>query len=355
MAIREGAWDCPACGRKGNRGPEKHCGGCGNPRGPEVQFYLPEDAPEVTDAAALEKAKAAPDWHCPYCDADSRDKDAFCTGCGAPRDGAATRQVVEHRFDAPPPPPQTLKSAPPKKGGKGGKIFKFGCLGLIVLIALVVLLGGPKEKDLTVTGHEWLRSIQVEELRPVQEQGWEGELPGGARTLSSSREVYRVNKIRTGTETRTRTVSERVQTGTERVKVGTRDLGNGYFEDVYEDRPVYETVEREEAYQEPVYREEPVYKRRYRYEIDKWMPDREAKAGGRDRSPRWPDTNLGRNEREGARKEEYTVLFQDSDGEAARYKAPNEQVWRSFEPGRSYQGKVKSDGEVVEIETAPSG
>lgn len=353
MAIREGAWDCPACGRKGNRGPEKYCGGCGNPRGPEVKFYLPEDAAEVTDAEALERAKAAPDWHCPYCDADNRDENAFCSGCGAPRDGAATRQVVEHRFDAPPPPPpQPVK---PQEPGKGGRIFKFGCLGLVLLIALFVFLGRPKEKDLTVTGHEWMRSIQVEELRPVQEQAWEGELPSGARTLSSSREVFRVNKIQIGTETRTRTVSERVQTGTERVKVGTRDLGNGYFEDIYEDRPVYETVEREETYEEPVYREEPVYKRRYRYEVDKWMPDREAKAEGQGLSPQWPDTDLDRNEREGTRKEEYTVLFQDPDGEPARYKAPNEQAWRVFEPGRSYKGKVKSGGEVVEIETAPNG
>ena len=355
MAIREGAWDCPACGRKGNRGPEKFCGGCGNPRGPEVKFYLPEDAPEVTDAEALERAKAAPDWHCPYCDADNRDENTFCSGCGAPRDGAATRQVVEHRFDAPPPPPpQPLKPQEPGKG-KGGRIFKFGCLGLILLIGLFAFLGRPKAKDLTVTGHQWLRSIQVEELRPVQEQAWEDELPSGARTLSSSREVFRVNKIRIGTETRTRTVSERVQTGTERVKVGTRDLGNGYFEDVYEDRPVYENQEREETYEEPVYREEPVYKRRYRYEVDKWQPDREAKAEGQDLSPHWPDTNLDSKEREGTRKEEYIVLFTDSEGEPARYKAPNEQTWQLFEEGRTYRGKVKSDGEVVEIEDAPKG
>ncbi|HEX6903789.1 MAG TPA: zinc ribbon domain-containing protein [Thermoanaerobaculia bacterium] len=356
MAIREGAWDCPACGRKGNRGPEKFCGGCGNPRGPEVKFYLPEDAAEVTDAAALEQAKTAPDWHCPYCDADNRDANAFCSGCGAPRDGAATRQVVEHRFDAPPPPPpQPLKPQEPGKGALFKKGCAIGCLGLVLLVALFAWLGRPKSKDLTVTGHHWLRSIQVEELRPVQEQAWEGEVPSGARTLSSSREVFRVNKIQIGTETRTRTVSERVQTGTERVKVGTRDLGNGYFEDVYEDRPVYETQEREETYEEPVYREEPVYKKRYRYEIDKWVEDREAKAEGEDLLPAWPDPELDKNEREGTKKEEYTVLFQDSDGEAARYKAPNEQTWRSFEPGRSYKGKVKSDGEVTEIDSSPNG
>jgi len=188
---------------------------------------------------------------------------------------------------------------------------------------------------------------------PVGEQAWEGEVPSGARVLGSSREVHHINKIQTGTRTATRTVSEQVQTGTERVKTGTRDLGNGYFEDVYEDRPVYETREHEESYQEPVYRDDPVYRQRYRYEIDKWMPDREAKAEGQDRSAAWPDPNLGAKEREGSRTEVYEVLLQDAKGKAARYKAPNEQVWRSFEEGRTYKAKVYSSGEIASIEGMP--
>ena len=50
---------------------------------------------------------------------------------------------------------------------------------------------------------------------------------------------------------------------------GTYDpLGNGYFEDVYEDRPTYENRSREETYQQPVYRDQPVYRQRVRYEIE---------------------------------------------------------------------------------------
>src|SRR5688572_14519587 len=111
MAIREGAWDCPHCGRKGNRGPEKYCGGCGAPRGEDVQFYLPADAPEVTEAKALERAKAGPDWTCSFCEADNPSTNAFCSSCGAGRDGSKPREIVEHRKDAaplpvaPPPPP----------------------------------------------------------------------------------------------------------------------------------------------------------------------------------------------------------------------------------------------------------
>lgn len=353
MAIREGAWDCPVCGRKRNRGPEKFCGGCGSPRGPEVTFYLPEDSPEVAEAEALKRAQAGPDWICPYCDADNPADHAFCSGCGAPRAGdAKKREVVVRPLQASPPPPPLPIAAPPAKGG--GSVFKkisgLGCLGLILLVGLVWFLGRPKSTTLTVTGFHWSRTIPVEELRPVTEEAWEGAVPSGAQVLSQRRDVHHVDHIQTGTRTRTRTVSEQVQTGTERVKTGSRDLGNGYFEDVYEDRPVYETQSREESYEEPIYRDQPVYRQRIRYVIEKWQPDREAKAEGDDHSPAWPDPGLDGKHREGARKEAYEVLFQDAKGRDARYQAPDEPTWKRFELGRSYKGKVYKDGKVAEVE-----
>lgn len=347
MAIREGAWDCPHCGRKGNRGPEKYCGGCGAPRGEDVQFYLPQDAPEVTEAKALERARAGPDWTCSFCEADNPSTNAFCSSCGASRDGAQARQVIEHGKDAAPPPPAPPPPAPANPKLKRG--CQIGCLGLAVVLVFFWFLGRPKETTLTVAGHHWERTVAVEELRTVVEEGWEGELPAGARSLSSRREIHHHDRVRIGTETRTRTVTERVQTGTERVKVGERDLGNGYFEDIYEDRPVYEEQEREETYEEPVFREDPVYRVRHRYEVEKWLTDREARAEGRGLAPRWPDTGLGANEREGKRTEIYEVLFEDRDGAGRVYRARDEVEWRSFQPGAAYRAKVQSNGEIVEI------
>jgi len=351
VAIREGAWDCPVCGRKRNRGPEKFCGGCGSPRGPAVKLYLPDEAAEVTEAESLKRAQAGPDWICAYCGADNPSGNEYCSGCGGSRDGTKTREVVIQRLDAPPP---TAAAPPPKataswlKKGCG-----LGCLGLLAVVGLFLYLAAPKKADLTVTGVHWARTIAVEELRPVTEAAWEGEVPSGARILGRSNEVHHVDHIQIGSRTRSRTVNERVQTGTEKVKVGTRDLGNGYFEDVYEDRPVYEDRSHEETYEEPVYRDRPVYRQRFRYEIEKWLPDREARAEGEDRSPVWPTPGLATKKREGARKELYEVLFRDSKGNPAHYTAPSEQVWKSFEEGRTYRGKVKSGGEVVEIEGAP--
>ena len=350
MAIREGAWDCPHCGRKGNRGPEKYCGGCGAPRGEDVKFYLPENAPEVVEAKALERAKAGPDWNCSFCEADNPSTNAFCSSCGASRDGATARPVVEHRKDAAPPPAPL--AAPPPAAPVNPKLKRgcqIGCLGLAAVLVLFWFLGRPKETTLTVAGHRWERTVAIEELRTVQEEGWEGELPAGARSLSSRREVHHQNRIQIGTETRTRTVTERVQTGTERVKVGERDLGNGYFEDIYEDRPVYEDHEREETYEEPVFREEPVYQMRHTYVVDKWMPAREARAGGEGLAAQWPGLGLRGKEREGARTEVYEVLFEDRDGAGRVYRARDEVEWRGFEPGASYRARVKRSGEIVEI------
>ncbi|HBL26139.1 MAG TPA: hypothetical protein DD490_04810 [Acidobacteria bacterium] len=347
MAIREGAWDCPHCGRTGNRGSAKFCGGCGAPRGEDVRFYLPDDAREVSDAAELRKAMAGPDWICPYCQGDNGAESSFCSGCGAPRDGAAVRPLVETRL-APPvvPAPQPVVS----KGRAGGLLKKgcgIGCLGLLVLFGLIWFLGRPREATLTAQGFSWERSIQIEALQAVTEEAWEDAVPAGARVLSRRREVHHTNRVQTGTVRKSSTVTEQVQVGTERVKVGTRDLGNGYFEDIYEDRPVYEDRSHEESYDEPVYREDPVFAVKVRYEIDKWLPAREEKAAGQDRSPRWPEVQQAANERAGARKESYEIRFLDDKGKACVHRTPREAEWRRFEPGGAYRATVKPDGEVA--------
>jgi len=356
LAIREGAWDCPSCGRKRNRGPAKFCGGCGAPRGSDVKFYLPDDAREVTEADELARAAAGPDWTCSYCQGDNPADAGFCSGCGATKDGKP-RQVIEHKGEAPtssappdlPGQPLPLAAPPPLPSGKGSWLKKgcgIGCLSLLALIAVFWLIGRPREAELTVQGFRWEREVQVEAMRTVEEEAWEGAVPSGARVLSTRQDIHHHDKIQIGTERKTRTVSERVQTGTERVKVGTKDLGNGYFEDEYEDRPVYSERSHEETYDEPVYRDKPVYATRVRYEIDKWMPAREEKTAREDRQPEWPVPQLGAKERAGPRREVYEVIFSGRDGKTHVYKALGEAEWRRFEPGRSYRARVWSSGEI---------
>lgn len=339
MAIREGAWDCPHCGQERNRGPHKHCPSCGFARGPEVPFYLPPDAAVVTDATALAAAHAGPDWSCQYCETDNPSGHEFCSSCGASKDGAPPRPVIEY-LDKPEAEP--VKQEEKKKPG----CIKRGCTwilgGGLATFILALIFGGPTEDTITVEGHRWERTIQIEALITETEQAWEGSVPSDARVISSERAIQRVNKVQIGTETKTRTVNKKVQVGTEKVKVGVRDLGNGYFEDIYEERPVYETKQFTETYQDPVYREDPVYRQRYTYEVDRWKTVRPEVATGRDMNPVWPKVNLrGRKERQGRKDQIYEVHFRGSEGKLFIMKTKSEQDWHRYDIGMRYKAKVQ--------------
>lgn len=360
MAIREGAWDCPFCGKERNRGPEKFCGGCGSPRGPEVKFYLPEDARVVEDAAELEKARAGPDWTCPFCGGDNKGWNGFCTGCGSAKDATAARQVVQHAGEAPATAAAAMAAAappaPPPAPAKGGGIGKWllGCFGgcgmlVLLLIVLAMFMGMTHDERLTVKGARWERTIAVESYDTVRESAWKDQVPAGARPVSESREIRSHRKVQTGTETRTRTVSKEVPDGTERVKVGTKDMGNGYFEDVYETRTRYRTVSSEETYQEPVYREDPVYDVKVAYDIDKWHETRKARANGSDTSPAWPDPGLASNEREGARAETFELELRDEKGNVRKFVPKTAEEFSRFRIGSAYTAKVDRMGNVDEI------
>jgi hypothetical protein len=319
MAIREGKWRCPYCSTV-NAGRDLVCGGCGATRDEDVTFFLEDDAPEVTDAALLKTAQAGADWVCQFCDTSNRPDQTHCANCGAERGTSPSRPVKEIRdAAAPAPAPPPVSSGAPKTGK--------GCLRwLLWSVLLFILLVGTcgyfglreTEEPVTVTGFEWQRTIEVEELRTVRESAWEGEVPDGARILSSSREVHH---------------TDREQVGTERVKVGTRDLGNGFFEDVYEDRPVYE--------------ESPVYRDKVTYEIERWVTGRTERAAGRDRSPSWPAVRLDGDEREGERSEGYFVLLQGDDG---TYRMPMPlQRWSGLAEGQSFTATVQGGDEVLEL------
>ncbi|HVR98378.1 MAG TPA: zinc finger protein [Thermoanaerobaculia bacterium] len=315
MAIREGKWRCPYCATV-NAGRDLVCSGCGATRDEDVTFFLEDEAAEVTDAALLKTAQAGADWVCQFCDTSNRPDQTHCANCGAEKGTSPSRPVKEVPTTpaAPTPEPQ------PSKSRKGCGKWLLGIVLLLILLVGTCSYFSFRKTDepVTVTGFEWQRTIEVEELRTVRESAWEGEVPRGARILSSSREVHH---------------NEREQVGTERVKTGTRDLGNGFFEDVYEDRPVYE--------------ESPVYRDKVTYEVERWVTDRTEKATGRDRSPGWPAVSLDANEREGERSEGYFVLLQ---GDEETYRMPMPlQRWSGLSDGESFTATVQGGDEVLEL------
>lgn len=318
MAVREGRWDCPSCGATAQLGRDVACGGCGSPRPKGVRFYLPEDAPEVTDPARLAEARAGADWVCEHCGASSRATRDDCSGCGAPRGSSPQQAVHEYGEGEIPrsggrraePRPQPLAAAAPPRKSRRGRVFAG-----VMVAGLGVFAWGNRTRavEAEVVGKEWERTVQVEEYRTVTESGW--SLPAGGSVVRQYRDIREYRQVLDHHETRTRQVSDRVQTGTEQRVCGSRDNGNGYFEDVYCSEPVYETRYRTETYQEPVYRREPVYATRYEYRIKRWVPDTLLAARGDTTTPVWPQTRMDDDQREGAKRQKYILTFRDAEGE----------------------------------------
>ena len=77
------------------------------------------------------------------------------------------------------------------------------------------------------------------------------------------------------------------QVGTENVKIGEKDLGNGYFEDIYEEHPVYEDIE--ETYQTTKYKKIPIYKTKYKYAVFKWKNAETLNTYGLNKPALWPE------------------------------------------------------------------
>jgi hypothetical protein len=354
MAIREGRWDCPTCGTPGLLGRNVRCDGCGNPRPEGTRFYLPEDAPEVTDAARLSQAGAGADWVCEHCGASARASQHACPGCGAERGSSPVQQTREYGMDEVPRDgrrPQPLRAAAPPPPRKRG--WKLPAAVLAVL-AILAWWNSPKDVGATIAGGEWSRAVEVQQYRTVAEEDW--SVPQGGRETRSFRAVRDYRRVLDHYETRTRQVSDRVQTGTRTYTCGREDMGNGYFRDKTCTEPEYETRYRTESYEEPVYRREPIYATKYAYQIERWLPeDTLREAGDAARAPVWPTVAAGPKTRAGARMERYVLRF-SADGDTLAQEVDGA-LFERYRPGQPVTLRMKRGGtgriEIVEPKNAP--
>lgn len=332
MSILVGRWDCPACGAKGIKGPLTRCSACGSARPENVQFYLPQDAERLQDAEAIRKAKSGADWVCTHCQSHNKAWEQACRGCGSHRDEAAEGDFQLPQRELPKQPPPTPSATPVQSRRKwyvGG-----GVIALLVVL-LFVALGWEQNHTVTVLEHRWERQVAVEHYQEVEEEGW--ELPSEARLIDSYRAVHHTERQLKGYETRTRTV--RVKVGEERYVAGTRDLGNGNFEEIYKTRPVYE--ERQEKYEEPVYENVPVYRTKYRYAIFRWKTEPPLRAAGTGRAASWPQLPADRDRqtwRTGKKKARYILVVQEENGERHKEEV-SETFWQNAEDGMLLKAK----------------
>ncbi|NPA44372.1 MAG: hypothetical protein GXO49_02455, partial [Chlorobi bacterium] len=288
MAVYVGRWDCTSCGNIGNLGPNLHCEKCGSPRPENVKFYMASDQ-EVLDKKKIAQAKAGSDWVCAFCNSQNHATQNTCNSCGASKNDSE-KKLKEKDYninDIPTNSQKTPTYSPPKKSLKKSKL-KIGCLYLPALIVslsiifLILTFAFTTPIKVEVVGTHWERKIEIERYLLLTENGW--SIPPGGQLISQHKAIHHYNQIQTGTVTKTRNIH--VKVGTETYVCGKRDLGNGYFEDRYCTRDIYET--RTETYEEPVYKQIPVYKTEYTYKIWRWKKANPLKEKGNDFKPKWP-------------------------------------------------------------------
>ncbi|HEX8391076.1 MAG TPA: hypothetical protein VF665_01865 [Longimicrobium sp.] len=352
MAIREGRWDCPTCGTVGVLGRQVNCPNCATPRPEGVRFYLPEDAAEVTDSAHLARARAGADWICEHCDSSTPAAEIRCSGCGAERGSSPAQGTHDYDLDDIPRDGRERRAAPqPALAAAAPRRRRWKTPAFVVaLVAGVMWCNGSKKVEATVAAADWERAVEVQDYRTVREEDW--SVPQGGRQQRSWRAIRDYRQVLDHYENRTRQVSERVQTGTRTYTCGSRDLGNGHFEDRTCTEPEYTTKYRTESYQEPIYRQEPIYDTKFAYEIERWLPNDTVWArGNAAREPSWPAVKLDDKEREGARIEKYVLHFRDKDGKTYQVEVPLDRFSR-YRPGQAVQLRVPrvSSGKVEIVE-----
>lgn len=341
MAVYVGRWDCGSCGHKGILGPETECPKCGADRPKDVRFYMAGDNDIVQDTKVLKQAKSGADWRCSFCNNNNKAWETVCTSCGNVKDSTAgDEQLKVHTYSNNNVPKsgdnQTATIPPTNQATPKKSKSKIGCfIALAVVIGLFLLLGMSNEITVTVENFEWERVIAVEENREVTEEDW--SLPSGGKLINSFEAIHHYDQVLDHYETRTRTVQRAA--GTEQYVCGKKDLGNGYFEDEYCTRTVYESYD--EQYEAPVYRDEPVYRTKYRYRIYRWFATTPVKTTGKDQNPEWGNTThitTNNRLREKERNGVYTTIVRDEENKIHREKLP-EIKWKKLKIGDELKAK----------------
>lgn len=363
MGILLGRWDCEYCSKKGIPADVRHCPSCGNPVGQNVKYYLPDGSKDYVDQKVVPKGE---DWKCGYCESYNRYEDTICNNCGAPK-GAGKDYFQNHAENA-----AKNSSADSsgnntyydRSGGTSGtassyysypqkKDFNYWLKWIIAGIAVIAVIIGifaiftPKEKTLTVESFSWERVLYIDKYKTVSESAW--NMPSGGRLRYTRDEIRSYDHQFAGY--RTETYTEQEIDHYESYVSGHRDLGNGYFEEIIDQRPVYKTVTK--TREVPQYVDVPVYDTKYYYDIDRWSSDHTVVTKGSDKEPYWgqePSSWSGSpkigDERVSSRSESYCVIGTLSGSKNSRSYEIGYNDWEKLKKGDSVRCKVYVSGKI---------
>ena len=371
----EGYWDCPQCGKKKIRGRYRYCDSCGRPRGNGVKFYMLDR----TYAENQDEISDEPDWYCSFCQSLNSAKSKVCESCGSSQadsdknyfamlaeDEKKKREERQAAYNNPEPDykeynsnhsdedyKNTFTSNETKEPEKTNLFQNIGnkfkgllfVIPILFLIALMVNFFIPKEQSLVVTETNWERVIEIQEYKTVKESDW--SVPNGGRLYDTRSEIHHYDQVVDHYETVEEQKSEQYISGYESVVTGTRDLGNGYFEEITENRPVYSTRYWTETHEEPVYKSVPVYQTKYYYEIERWVHKENEKTNELNNEDYWAEISLKENEREGVKKETYKIITENNKKKTKEYQLDYSD-WEKLKAGDEIKAKI-SAGNIKEI------
>lgn len=313
MAKIYGYWTCDACHSANIRGDKINCPQCGNPRNKNTKFYMTEKHERV----GKEQENNEPDWLCAYCGSLTSAKSNICPNCGSKRNTENKNYFQLHCDDSSQNISETInnveKSTPDIQIATKTNI-KTRLTDLIsnnlniILICIAILLTSvifgyllsPVTDNITIDSFSWERSIEIEEYTTCHENGW--FLPSQARLTKTATEIKEYEQVFDHYETKTRQIAKQRITGYESEVVGYQDLGNGQFDEIIANVPIYETYYETETYEDPVYRQEPVYETKYYYDIERWLYLKTIKTTGNNDEPYWGEYILTDKQRESGRK-----------------------------------------------------
>ena len=350
MGFVELEWTCPRCDVN-NPGPNKFCNGCGAAQPDDVEFHQPLETKILTDEDKIAQAKAGPDIHCPYCNARNPGNVSFCGACGGDLSSGDKRKTGEvvgayrqgpagkvecpacghvnpasarqcESCNAPLPRPErkrpTLPAVPSGKGGPVLIILAVACLAILGILYL--LFGRTSERTGVVRGVEWTRSVEILALMPVEAEDWWDEIPSNSDVISCRSQV--------------RYESENPEPNSVEVcgTPYTVDTGSGFGEvvqdcnyEVSDDYCTYTSVE--------------------------WAVFDTVTSTGNNLDAYWPSVNLGSDQQEGERAQEYRVTFSTEDG-TVTYVTENPSEFGRFVEGSRWVLDVTLTGGVRSVEPA---
>ena len=382
----EMTWRCSACDTV-NLGRHKICQSCGDPKGADERFEMPQDtaqAATVTDPALLKLAHAGADWRCGRCDAHNSGGRSSCSQCGAAREGASE-----------PRPPRP--DAAPGPAGSTPHAQRW----VAAFITLVVLVFGgwrlnlwldERPRDVVVSELFWATTVQVERYAAYPHEGFAESRPDAAiDVVNKGPRHHHDEQVLDGYDTqhytetvpdgfRTETYQEQVVCGedcvdiplscsetcspddngfatcTETCSGGGRSCSSRYCSET-RTREVPKTREEPRTRQVPRYRAEPRYADWFTWRLWAWAPHRSVEERGDSLPVVWPDeaavglgVGLGAGEDErGAREGTFRVAFDDDEGERFWLTLPDEAALNAHPLGAERRIRVV-EGVVTLVE-----